>query len=106
MPLYELKSARDLEIAIARKLPLRVSCCGGLNCCEKEEIVWNSNENTFVENDEGRDYCSDKHHVLEDIKLNYDDSEEDIGYDRYYSEQPLIGKILKGHLYENRRRNN
>ena len=48
MPLYELKSARDLEIAIARKLPLRVSCSGGLGCCNKDEIIWDSNENKFV----------------------------------------------------------
>ena len=94
MPLYELKSARDLEIAIARKLPLRVSCCGGLNCCEKGEIIWDSNENTFVENDEGRDFCLDKHNALEDIELNYIDP-DDMEEDRYYSEQPLIGKILK-----------
>ena len=50
MPLYELKSARDLQIAIARKLPLKVSCCGGLNCCDKDEIILDSNENKFVEN--------------------------------------------------------
>ena len=96
MPLYELKSAHDLELAIARKLPLRVSCCGGLDCCEKEEIIWDSNENTFVENDEDRQGYSDKHHVLEDIELNYDEhSTDDLGNSRYFSEQPLIGKILK-----------
>ena len=94
MPLYELKSARDLEIAIARKLPLRVSCCGGLDCCNKDKIIWDSNENKFVENYDDREYYADKHNVLEDIQENYnypDDMEED----RYWSEQPLIGKILK-----------
>ena len=94
MPLYELKSARDLEIAIARKLPLRVSCCGGLNCCNKYEIIWDSNEDAFVENDEGRDYCLTKQYVLENIGVNYDNP-DDMEEDRYYSEQPLIGKILK-----------
>ena len=94
MSLYELKSARDLEIAIARKLPLRVSCCGGLGCCNKGKIIWDSNENKFVENYDDRDYYADKHHILEIIQSNYnypDDMEED----RYWSEQPLIGKILK-----------
>ena len=97
MPLYELKSARDLEIAIARKLPLRVSCCGGLNCCDKDEIIWDSNENKFVENDDDRGYYENKNHVLEDIQLNYNDPDdmEDLETDRYWSEQPLIGKILK-----------
>ena len=71
MPLYELKSARDLEIAIARKLPLRVSCCGGLGCCNKDEIIWDSNENKFVENYNDRDYYADKHHILENIQENY-----------------------------------
>ena len=94
MPLYELKSARDLEIAITRKLPLRVSCCGGLDCCEKDEIVWDSNENTFVDNDEGREYYSEKLYILENIESNYDNP-DDMGEDRYFSEQPLIGKILK-----------
>ena len=94
MPLYELKSARDLEIAIARKLPLRVSCCGGLGCCNKYKIIWDSNENKFVENDDDRDYYENKNDILENIQLNYnypDDMEED----RYWSEQPLIDKILK-----------
>ncbi len=54
MPLYELKSARGLEIAIARKLPLRVSCCRGLNCCDKDEIIWDSIENKFVEDHDDR----------------------------------------------------
>ena len=94
MPLYELKSARDLEIAIARKLPLRVSCCGGLNCCNKDEIIWNSNENKFVENCDDRDYYADKHRILENIQSNYNDP-DDMEEDRYWSEQPLIGKILK-----------
>ena len=94
MPLYELKSARDLEIAIARKLPLRVSCCGGLDCCEKDEIVWDSNENSFIDNDEGREYYSEKLYILENIESNYDNS-DDMEEDRYFSEQPLIGKILK-----------
>lgn len=94
MPLYELKSARDLEIAIARKLPLKVSCCGGLNCCNKDEIVWDSNENKFVENYDDRDYYADKQHILEKIQSNYNDP-EDVEEDRYWSEQPLIGKILK-----------
>ena len=94
MPLYELKSARDLEIAIARKLPLRVSCCGGLNCCNKYEIIWDSNENKFVQNDYDRDYYEDKHHALENIQSNYNDP-DDMEKDRYWSEQPLIGKILK-----------
>ena len=90
MPLYELKSARDLEIAIARKLPLRVSCCGGLNCCIKDEIIWDSNENEFVENCDDRDYCATKDNILEDC-----DYPDDMEADRYWSEQPLIGKILK-----------
>ena len=94
MPLYELKSARDLEIAIARKLPLRVSCCGGLNCCDKDEIIWDSNENKFVENYDDRDYWETKDNILENIQLNYNDP-DDMEEDRYYSEQPLIGKILK-----------
>ena len=100
MPLYELKSARDLEIAIARKLPLKVSCCGGLNCCNKDEIIWDSNETRFVENNDDRDYHATKDHVLEDIQLNYNDPDdmEDIEEDRYWSEQPLIGKILKRKL--------
>ena len=94
MPLYELKSARDLQIAIARKLPLKVSCCGGLNCCNKDKIIWDSNENKFVENYDDRDHYAAKDSILEDIQGNYnypDDMEED----RYWSEQPLIGKILK-----------
>ncbi len=97
MPLYELKSARDLEIAIARKLPLKVSCCGGLNCCDKDEIIWDSNENKFVKNHDDRGYYEDKNDVLEDIQSNYNDPDdmEDIEEDRYWSEQPLIGKILK-----------
>ena len=70
MPLYELKSARDLEIAIARKLPLRVSCCGGIGC------------------------YADKEYILENIQSNYNDP-DDMEEDRYWSEQPLIGKILK-----------
>ena len=94
MPLYELKSARDLEIAIARKLPLRVSCCGGLGCCNKDKIIWDSNENKFVENYDDREYYADKHNVLEDIQTNYNDP-DDMEEDRYWSEQPLIGKILK-----------
>ena len=94
MPLYELKSARDLEIAIARKLPLKVSCCGGLNCCNKDRIIWDSNENRFVENNDDRDYHENKNRVLENIQSNYDDP-DDMKEDRYYSEQPLIGKILK-----------
>ena len=94
MPLYELKSARDLEIAIARKLPLRVSCCGGLGCCNKYEIIWDSNENKFAENCEDADYYEDKHHALENIQSNYNDP-DDMEEDRYWSEQPLIGKILK-----------
>ena len=94
MPLYEIKSARDLEIAIARKLPLRVSCCGGLGCCNKDEIVWDSNENRFVENYEDNSYYADKHHILELIESNYNDP-DDMEEDRYWSEQPLIGKILK-----------
>ena len=89
MPLYELKSARDLEIAIARKLPLKVSCCGGLGCCNKDEIIWDSNEN----NDD-RDYHENKNRVLENIQSNYNDP-DDMEKDRYWSEQPLIGKILK-----------
>ena len=89
MPLYELKSARDLEIAIARKLPLRVSCCGGLNCCNKDRIIWDSNENY-----DDNDYYADKHHVLENLQSNYNDP-DDMEEDRYWSEQPLIGKILK-----------
>ena len=96
MPLYELKSARDLEIAIARKLPLKVSCCGGLDCCDKDEIIWDSNENKFVENYDDRDYYATKDHILENIQLNYNDPDDmDIEEDRYWSEQPLIGKILK-----------
>ena len=97
MPLYELKSARDLEIAIARKLPLRVTCCGGLDCCDKDEIIWDSNENRFVEDYDDRDYHAIKDRVLEDIQSNYNDPDdmEDIEEDRYWSEQPLIGKILK-----------
>ena len=94
MPLYELKSARDLEIAIARKLPLRVSCCGGLNCCDKDEIIWDSNENKFVQNYDDRDYYADKRHILENIQSNYND-QYDMEEDRYWSEQPLIDKILK-----------
>ena len=94
MPLYELKSARDLEIAIARKLPLKVSCCGGLNCCDKAEIIWDSNENRFVENNDDMDYYADKHYVLETLQVNYN-GPGDMEEDRYWSEQPLIGKILK-----------
>ena len=94
MPLYELKSARDLEIAIARKLPLRVSCCGGLNCCDKDEIIWDSNENKFAQNCEDADYYVDKNDILESIQSNYNDP-DDMEEDRYWSEQPLIGKILK-----------
>ena len=94
MPLYELKSARDLEIAIARKLPLRVSCCGGLNCCDKDEIIWDSNENKFAQNCEDADYYADKNDILENIQSNYNDP-DDMEKDRYWSEQPLIGKILK-----------
>ena len=94
MPLYELKSARDLEIAIARKLPLKVSCCGGLNCCNKDRIIWDSNENKFVENYDDRDYYATKDRILEIIQSNYNDP-DDMEEDRYYSEQPLIGKILK-----------
>ena len=94
MPLYELKSARDLEIAIARKLPLKVSCCGGLNCCNKDRIIWDSNENKFVETRDSRDYYATKDHILEIIQSNYNDP-DDMEEDRYYSEQPLIGKILK-----------
>ena len=94
MPLYELKSARDLEIAIARKLPLRVSCCGGLNCCDKDGIIWDSNVNAFIDNYDDRDYYGDKNRVLENIQLNYNDP-DDMEEDRYWSEQPLIGKILK-----------
>ena len=97
MPLYELKSARDLEIAIARKLPLKVSCCGGLGCCNKDSIIWDSNENKFVDNygDTGH-YAETKEHILEDIQLNYNDPDDmDKEEDRYWSEQPLIGKILK-----------
>ena len=94
MPLYELKSARDLQIAIARKLPLKVSCCGGLNCCNKARIIWDSNENKFVKNYDDRDYYATKDHILEIIQSNYNDP-DDMEEDRYYSEQPLIGKILK-----------
>ena len=94
MPLYELKSACDLELAIARKLPLRVYCCGGLDCCEKDEIIWDSNENSFINNDEGREYYSEKLYILENIESNYDNP-DDMEEDRYFSEQPLIGKILK-----------
>ena len=94
MPLYELKSARDLEIAIARKLPLHVSCCGGIGCCNKDKIIWDSNENKFVENYDDRDYYATKDHILEIIQSNYNDPCH-LEEDRYYSEQPLIGKILK-----------
>ena len=94
MPLYELKSARDLQIAIARKLPLKVSCCGGLNCCNKARIIWDSNENKFVENYDDRGYYGNKNNVLENIQLNYNNP-DDMEEDRYWSEQPLIGKILK-----------
>ena len=94
MPLYELKSARDLEIAIARKLPLRVSCCGGIGCCNKDKIIWDSNENRFVENNADSDYHAAKDSILENIQLNYNDP-DDMEEDRYWSEQPLIGKILK-----------
>ncbi len=94
MPLYEIKSARDLEIAIARKLPLKVSCCGGTGCCNKDKIIWDSNENKFVENYDDREYYADKHNVLEDIQSNYNDP-DDMEEDRYWAEQPLIGKILK-----------
>ena len=94
MPLYEIKSARDLEIAIARKLPLKVSCCGGLGCCHKDRVIWDSNENKFVKNYDDRDYYADKHHILENIEINYNNP-DDMDEDRYYSEQPLIGKILK-----------
>ncbi len=43
------------------------------------------------------DYYEDKHHALENIQLNYNDPDdmEDLEADRYWSEQPLIGKILK-----------
>ena len=94
MPLYELKSARDLEIAIARKLPLKVSCCGGLNCCNKDKIIWDSNENRFVETYDNRDCYAGKNDILENIQLNYNDPDV-MEEDRYWSEQPLIGKILK-----------
>ena len=94
MPLYELKSARDLEIAIARKLPLKVSCCGGIGCCNKDRIIWDSNENKFVKNYDDMDYYADEHHILEDIQSNYNDP-DGMEEDRYWSEQPLIGKILK-----------
>ena len=94
MSLYELKSARDLEIAIARKLPRRVSCCGGLNCCNRGKIIWDSNENKFAENCEDADYYADKNDILENIQSNYNDP-DDMKGDRYWSEQPLIGKILK-----------
>lgn len=94
MPLYELKSARDLEIAIARKLPLRVSCCGGLDCCNKDEIIWDSNENKFVDNYDDRGCYAIKDYILENIQSNYNDP-DDMEEDRYWSEQPLIGKILK-----------
>ena len=94
MPLYELKSARDLEIAIARKLPLKVSCCGGLGCCNKDSIIWNSNENRFVENYNERDHYSTKDNILENIQENYNNP-DDMEEDRYWSEQSLIGKILK-----------
>ena len=94
MPLYELKSARDLEIAIARKLPLRVSCCRGLGCCNKDEIIWDSNENKFVETYDDSDYCTTKDNILENIQENYN-YPDDMEVDRYWSEQPLIGKILK-----------
>ena len=94
MPLYEIKSARDLEIAIARKLPLRVSCCNGFDCCNKDEIIWDSNENKFVDTYTSSDYCVDKNDILEDIQSNCD-YPDDMEEDRYWSEQPLIGKILK-----------
>ena len=94
MPLYELKSARDLEIAIARKLPLRVSCCGGIGCCNKDKIIWDSIENKFVEDYDDRDCYTTKDSILENIQENYDDP-DDKEEDRYWSEQPLIGKILK-----------
>ena len=94
MPLYELKSARDLEIAIARKLPLKVSCCGGLGCCNKDEIIWDSNENKFVENNDNRDCYASKNDILGNIQSNYNNP-DDMEEDRYWSEQPLIGKILK-----------
>ncbi len=94
MPLYELKSARDLEIAIARKLPLRVSCCGGIGCCSRDRIIWDSNENKFVKDYNEREHYTDEHHVLEDLQSNYNDP-DDMEEDRYWSEQPLIGKILK-----------
>ena len=94
MPLYELKSARDLEIAIARKLPLKVSCCGGLGCCNKDEIIWDSNENKFVDIDAHSGYYADKNDILENIQSNCD-YPDDMEEDRYWSEQPLIGKILK-----------
>ena len=94
MPLYELKSARDLEIAIARKLPLRVSCCGGLNCCNKDKIIWDSIENKFVEAYDDRDCYTTKDNILKNIQENYNDP-NDMEEDRYWSEQPLIGKILK-----------
>ena len=94
MPLYELKSARDLEIAIARKLSLKVSCCGGIDCCNKDRIIWDSNENKFVKNYDDRDYHEGKNRVLENIQSNYNDP-DDMEEDRYWSEQPLIGKILK-----------
>lgn len=94
MPLYELKSARDLEIAIARKLPLKVSCCGGLGCCHKDRIIWDSNENKFVENYDDRDHYAAKDSILENIQENYNNP-DDMEADRYWSEQQLISKILK-----------
>ena len=94
MPLYELKSARDLQIAIARKLPLKVSCCGGIGCCNKDEIIWDTNVNAFIDNYDDRGYYGNKNNVLENIQLNYNNP-DDMEEDRYYSEQPLIGKILK-----------
>ncbi len=94
MPLYELKSTRDLEIAIARKLPLRVSCYGGLGCCDKDEIIWDSNENRFVKNCDDSDYHATKDNILENIQENCN-YPEDMEEDRYWSKQPLIGKILK-----------
>ena len=94
MPLYEIKSELDLKIAIARKLPLRVSCCKGLNCCDKCEMIWDSDETAFVENSGDREYYSNKNYILRNIKLNYEEYDEP-EEDRYFSEQPLIGKILK-----------
>ena len=98
MPLYEIKSKRDLEIAIARKLPLRVSCCGGLDCCDKDEIIWSTDAEMFVIDNEDGDEYESKSTILVNVDRNYpteDNMEEDFGCDRYFSEQPLIGKILK-----------